>query len=142
MKIIGLKKVKFQMMNTCLTLQNCNRTCKNPVFQKSLWKKTDQEKNHQIQRKTLVGLEILSGALVVNTDQWLLMQKALAAWINMKFVKVISKAYFHSFFKYFYSANIFMVVFCLLWIISGRIVFLWKILRWNIFSVANSCFNL
>ena len=35
MKMMGLKKIKFQMMNTCLTLQSCNRTSMNPVFQKS-----------------------------------------------------------------------------------------------------------
>ena len=35
LKIMGLKKVKLEMMNTCLTLQSCNRTCTNPVFQKS-----------------------------------------------------------------------------------------------------------
>ena len=50
-------------------------------------KQIAQDKNHQIQMKTLIGLEILSGVLVVNTNQWLLMQKAFATWINMKFVK-------------------------------------------------------
>ena len=30
------------------------------------------------------------------------MQKAFAAWIKTKFLKVILKAYFHSFWKYFY----------------------------------------
>ena len=59
----GIEKVKLQMMNTCLTSQNCNRTCTNPVFQKSLWKKTAQNP-----KKTLVGLKILSGVLVVNTN--------------------------------------------------------------------------
>ena len=44
MKIMGLKKDKLQMMNTCLTLQSCNRTCMNPVFQKSPWKEIIQEK--------------------------------------------------------------------------------------------------
>ena len=58
---------------------------------------------HQIQKKTLVELEILSGVIVVNTNQWLLMQEALAAWINMKFLKVISKVCFHSLLKQFYS---------------------------------------
>ena len=33
--MMGMKKIKFQMMNTCLTLQSCNRTSMNPVFQKS-----------------------------------------------------------------------------------------------------------
>ena len=37
-----------------------------PLFQKSLQKKTAQEKNHQIQKKTLVGFEKLSGVLIVN----------------------------------------------------------------------------
>ena len=31
---MGLKKVNFLMMNTCLTLQSCNLTNTNPVFQK------------------------------------------------------------------------------------------------------------
>ena len=39
---------------------------------------------------------------VVNTNQWLLIQKAFAAWKNMKFVKIISKVYFHLFLKFFY----------------------------------------
>ena len=56
----------------------------------------------------LVGLEILFRVLVVNTNQWLLMQKAFAATMNMKFVKVILKVYFHSFLKYFYAV-IFLV---------------------------------
>ena len=43
-----LKKMKLQMMSTCLTLQSCNRICKNPVLQKSRRKKTAQEKNNQI----------------------------------------------------------------------------------------------
>ena len=30
---------------------------------------------------------------LVNRNQWLLMQKACAAWINMKFVNVISKVF-------------------------------------------------
>ena len=37
--------------------QSYNRTSTNPVFQKNLWKKTAQEKNHQIQKETLVRLE-------------------------------------------------------------------------------------
>ena len=68
MKIMGLKKLKFQMMNTCLTLQSCNRRSMDPVFQKCP-KKTAQEKNRQIQKKTPLGLKILSGVLVVNTHQ-------------------------------------------------------------------------
>ena len=99
---MGLKKVKLQMMNTCLTLQSCNRTCANSVFQESPRKKTVSEKNNQFQKKTLARLEILSGVLVVNKNQWLIMQKAFAAWTNMKIVKVISKLYFHSFLKCFY----------------------------------------
>ena len=35
MKIMGLKKVKLQMINTCLTLHKYNHTCLNLVFQKS-----------------------------------------------------------------------------------------------------------
>ena len=53
----------------------------------------------------LVGLEILSGVIVVNTNQWLLTQKAFAARINMKLEKVISWVYLHSFFKYFYPVT-------------------------------------
>ena len=98
MKIMGLKKVKFQMMNTFLTLQSCNRTSRNPVFQNS--PKENCPGKESSDSKTLVGLEILSGVLVVNPNQWLLMQKAFAAWINMKFVEVISKL-FHSFLKFF-----------------------------------------
>ena len=45
---------------------------------------------------------ILSGVLVVNANQRLLMQKVFAAWIKKKFLKVISKVYFHLFGKYFY----------------------------------------
>ena len=59
--------------------------------------KTAQEKNHQIQKKTLVGLEILSGVLVINANQWLFMQKAFAAWINIKFVEVILSFIFEIF---------------------------------------------
>ena len=84
-------------------MQSCNRTCTNPVFQKSLKKETAQEKNHEIPKKTLVGLKILSGVPVVNKNQWLLIEKIFAAWINIKFVKVISKVYIHSFLKHFYS---------------------------------------
>ena len=35
MQIMGLKKIKFQMMDTCRSLQSCNRTSTNHVFQKS-----------------------------------------------------------------------------------------------------------
>ena len=98
MKIMRLKKMKFQMMYTCLTLQSCNRTSMNPVLQKSP-KENCPEKNHQI-HKTPIGLELLSGVLVVNLNEWLLMQKAFAAWINMKFVEVISKL-LHLFLKFF-----------------------------------------
>ena len=137
MKIMGLKEVKLQMMNTSLTLQSSNRTCTNPVFKKSPREKTTQEKNHQIQKKTLVRLEILSGVLVVNTNQWLLIQKTFATCINIKFVKVISKVYFHSFFKYFCpviyqsvgSKNSVVLGFCLFSMVCGRIVFLTKMLR-------------
>ena len=55
-------------------------------FQQSPLKKIAQEKNHRIQKKTLVAMEILSGVLVGNTNQWLLMQKAFTAWIKMQFV--------------------------------------------------------
>ena len=41
----------------------------NPVFQKSLRKKTAQRNNHQIQKRTLVGLDTLSCILVVNTNR-------------------------------------------------------------------------
>ena len=76
MEIMGLKKVKLLILfNTCLTLQSCSRTCPNPVFHKSPRKKASQEKNHQIQKKPAVELEILSRVLVVNANQWLLMQK-------------------------------------------------------------------
>ena len=67
-KTMGLKKLKLQMTNNFLAWQSCNCTCTNPVFQKSLRKKTAQEKNDQIQ-KTVVRLEILSGVFVVNTNQ-------------------------------------------------------------------------
>ena len=33
------------------------------------WSETVQEKNHQIQKKALARLEILSGVLVINTNQ-------------------------------------------------------------------------
>ena len=98
MKIMGVKEVKLQMMNTSLTLQSSDRTCTNAVLKKSPWKKIAQEKNHQIQKKTLVRLEILSGVFVVNTNQWL-----FATCISIKFLKVISKVFFHSFLKYFCS---------------------------------------
>ena len=71
MKIMELKKVKLPMINTCQTLQSCNCTCINTVFQEFV-----KENNCQIQKKTLVGLEIHSGVLVVNTNQCLHMQKA------------------------------------------------------------------
>ena len=75
-KMMELKKGKLQMMNASLTLQSCYRTCTNPVFQMNPWKKTAQVKSNHIQKKTIVRLEILSGVRVVNTNQWLLMQKA------------------------------------------------------------------
>ena len=71
------------------------------MFQKSLQKKTAQEKNHQIQKKTLVGFEKL-WCSYGKYKKWLLIQKTFTAWRNMKFMKVISKVYFHSFLKYFY----------------------------------------
>ena len=74
-----------------------------PCVSKEPLKRTVQEKNHQIQKKALVKLEKSRGT--VNTNQWLLMQEALAAWINVKFVKVISKVYFHLFLKYFYPVT-------------------------------------
>ena len=48
-------------------------------------------------------IEILSGVLMVSTNQWLhrTMQKAFANWIKMKLLKVILKVYFYSFWKYF-----------------------------------------
>ena len=124
MKLMGLKKVKLQIMNTFLTLQSFTRTCTNPQFQKSPRKKTAQEKNTQIQKKALVR-NTLYGFIVVNTNQWLLIQKVFATWINVKFVKVISnisKVYFHSFLKFFYpviywcrgSKNSIVLGFCLL----------------------------
>ena len=72
----------------------------NPVFQKSMIKNYPgkESTNSDVDAE----LEILSGVLVLNTNQWLLVQEAFAAWINMKFVKDISKVYFHSFLKYFY----------------------------------------
>ena len=70
----------------------------NTVLQKSP-KENCPEKNHQI-HKTPIGLELLSGVLVVNLNEWLLMQKAFDAWINMKFVEVISKL-LHLFLKFF-----------------------------------------
>ena len=78
MKIMGLKNVKFQMMNTCLALQSHNRTSINPEFEKKkgvkgVRKKTAPEKNYEIQKKTLAGLETFSGVLVINRNQWLLM---------------------------------------------------------------------
>ena len=41
-------------------------------------------------------IEILSGVLMVSTNQWLhrTMQKAFANWIKMKLLKVILKVYF------------------------------------------------
>ena len=62
-----------------------------------------EESKIKLTRKRIIRFrnwEILSGILVVNPNQWLLMQKAFDAWINMKFVKVISKL-FHSFLKCF-----------------------------------------
>ena len=69
MKMMVLKKVKPQMINTSLTLGSSNRPCTTPIFQESSFKKTVQKKNHQIQRYTLVALEIFSGVLVINTNQ-------------------------------------------------------------------------
>ena len=66
-------------------------------------KKVSQKKNHQIQKKAAVELEILSVVIVVNANQRLLMQKAYAAWIKKKFLKIISKLYLLSFWKYFCS---------------------------------------
>ena len=43
---------------------------------------------------------MLSGVLVVKTNQCLLMEKVFAAWINMKFVEGVSKVYFHLFLKH------------------------------------------
>ena len=56
------KKVKFQIMNTCLTLQSCKRTSTNPFSRvsKVSERKNAQEKNCQFQKKTLVRFEILS----------------------------------------------------------------------------------
>ena len=59
----------------------------------------ERKKYDQVQKKTVVELKILSRLFVVNANQWLFMQKAFAGWINMKFVKVISKVYFDSFLK-------------------------------------------
>ena len=87
-KIKDLKKVKLQMMNTCLvSLYKAATVHVRTLSFKRVCKR--KEINHQIQKKTQIELEVLPGALVVNTNQWLLMQKAFAAWINMKFVKVI-----------------------------------------------------
>ena len=57
------------------------------VLEEFMKKKTAREKNDQIQKKTLVGLEIF---LVVNTNQWLLMQKAFVAWVSVKVMKFFS----------------------------------------------------
>ena len=57
------------------------------VLEEFMKKKTAREKNDQIQKKTLVGLEIF---LVVNTNQWLLMQKVFVAWISIKVMKCFS----------------------------------------------------
>ena len=97
---MGLKKVKLQMMNTCLTLQSCNCTGTNPIFQKSVKENCPGKESTNSEEDA--RLEILSGVLVLKTNQWLLVREAFATWINMKFVKVISKGYFHSFSNYFY----------------------------------------
>ena len=56
-KIMKLKKVELQMMNTYLTFQSYNCKCTNSVFQEILWKKASKEKNHQIWKKTVVELK-------------------------------------------------------------------------------------
>ena len=66
-----------------------------PFVSKESPKKTNQEKNNQIRKKTAAKLEILSGALMV-------VQKAFAARKKKKFLRVISKVYFHLFWRYFY----------------------------------------
>ena len=55
-----------------------------------------QGKKHQIQKKTQVRLAIIADVLVINTNEKLIiMQKAFAVWVNMKFENAISKVCFH-----------------------------------------------
>ena len=111
----------------------------NPVFQKSPWKKSAQKKNHQIRNKASVELEILSGVIVVNANQRLLMQKAFTAWIKKKTSKVISKV--EIFIKYYVickeqvKKTSIVIGFCLLGVISSRITFLLILLCWYIFNM-------
>ena len=74
--------------NTYLTLQSCNRTCTSPVFQKFPPENCPGKESSG----NTVRLEIFSCVLVVNTNQWPLMEKAFAAWINMKYE--ICESYF------------------------------------------------
>ena len=70
MKIMALKKVKLQMMNICLTLQRAVT-----VHLQTLCFKRVRER--KLLRKRFIRFRRrLSGFLVVNTNQWLLMQKA------------------------------------------------------------------
>ena len=55
-----------------------------------------QGKKHQIQKKTQVRLAIIADVLVINTNERLIiMQKAFAVWVNMKFENAISKVCFY-----------------------------------------------
>ena len=101
MKIRGRKKL--QMMNTCLTLQSCNRISAICVRKESVKESCPGKRIIRFSKKTAAELEILSEVLVVNANQWLIMQEAFAAWIKMKFLKIILKVYFPSFLKHFYS---------------------------------------
>ena len=79
-------KLQLYMYEPCVSKESVKENCPGKESSKS---------------EDIVGLDILSGLLVVNTNQWLLMQKAFPAWINMKLVKVTSKVFFHSLLKYF-----------------------------------------
>ena len=73
-------------------------------------------------------MEILSGVIVVNANQRLLMQKAFTAWIKKKTSKVISKVEifikYHVICKEQVKKTSIVIGFCLLGVISSRITFL------------------
>ena len=92
---------KSELVNSALEDKN-NGTEEIEMMSNQSVKENFPGKESSDLRKTLVRLEILSSVCVVKTNQCILMQKTFAAWINLKFVKVISKVHFHSFLIDFY----------------------------------------
>ena len=95
-----LKKVKFQMMNTCLNLQSCNCTSMSPAFQKSPKENCPGKESSGSEEDT----SRIGNTLWCSCGQYKPMTthaESVCCSDKYEFVKVNSKVYVNSFLKFF-----------------------------------------